>query len=278
PLSDPTLAYCPVGGLYALAHLRGPAGVEFYLQFNPLVAIRAPDCLGLGLVDRFVPERLLGDWLRQVRSALPPGMDMGTTAAAQRLREAALMGDKQWPGCSIVDCWKSEIELCFADMHSIEQMLDRLEQLDKPWAQATAGYVRSLPPLLAKIMYRALRMGKQLDREQCSELEVLVASNWSRSSDARQLQSYQMTGKEASWEYPTLASVTDDVLDGYFAAPSDADAMQERAASPLANESRRQDVDTCSIHCYKSPWRAIDANIDYAALDAMRPKCPYFHG
>ncbi|KAI8058054.1 hypothetical protein BDF22DRAFT_20024 [Syncephalis plumigaleata] len=73
PLSDESLTYWPVNGLYTLTHLNRVAGIGLYLQFNPQVTLRTPDCLSLGLIDRFVPEKFLGDWLRQLRSTFPVG-------------------------------------------------------------------------------------------------------------------------------------------------------------------------------------------------------------
>jgi hypothetical protein len=113
-LSDKSLTYWPVSGLYTLTHLNGFADIGLYLQFNPQVSLRAPDCLSIGLIDRFVPDKFLGDWLRQLRSTLPVDKEMDTTTTARQLKEMTQSGDKQWPGCSVIDCWESEIQQCFA--------------------------------------------------------------------------------------------------------------------------------------------------------------------
>jgi hypothetical protein len=85
-----------------------------------------------------------------------------------------------------------------------------------------------------------------------------------------------MTGEETVWEYATLSSVTDKVLDEYFSS-SNAEPNIDKQDVTIV-ESSRQDVKTLTVHCYKSPWRHIDASIDYAAFDALRPRCPYFQG
>ncbi|KAI9593950.1 hypothetical protein BDF19DRAFT_142160 [Syncephalis fuscata] len=198
--TDETLVYSPVFGLYTLTHLHGPVGIEFYLQFNPSVRLRAPDCLLLGLVDRFVPEKYLGDWLRRLRAAFPLGSKVGA-ATAQQLQEAVLTGDKHWPGCGVIDCWKAEIEHCFGETTSLEQMLDRVGQLSKPWALATIDYVRSLPPLLAKIMYEAIQQGKLLNWHECNQLESVIAANWSQSTDAHRLSAFQTTRIQPTWNH-----------------------------------------------------------------------------
>ncbi|KAI8058055.1 hypothetical protein BDF22DRAFT_663513 [Syncephalis plumigaleata] len=103
-----------------------------------------------------------------------------------------LSGDKQWPGCSVIECWESEIQQCFEDTTSVEQMLEKLEQQGKPWMQATVKYIHSLPPLLVKIMYRAIREASQLNWQRCNELELLIARNWSKSIDAHRLRNLQV--------------------------------------------------------------------------------------
>ncbi|RKP07785.1 hypothetical protein THASP1DRAFT_24118 [Thamnocephalis sphaerospora] len=181
PRSDVTLATVPVSGLYTLSNLRGPQGVAYYLMFNPTLRLRAPDLLDLGLVDRFVPELRIGDWLRAVRTFVSDP-DISVEAV-----QTAALHERGWPGCGVVGCWKDEIESCFGKATSAEDMLERLEKLDKPWTRETVQYIRSLPPLLVRLLFEAIRRAKDMDKAACARLEQATNIRWAATKDADSL-------------------------------------------------------------------------------------------
>ncbi|KAG9325295.1 hypothetical protein KVV02_000043 [Mortierella alpina] len=168
----------PFAGLYLLARIQSharvdtsarplPKGVGHYLAFCPDYLLRGPDLRKLGLADFFVSSSKKKDIEEAVLSVA--GCPPPHTTQAIRM---ALNAEVVYPGPAKIDVWRSEIQECFGDARSIDDIVVNLEKYDNSWSKSIRAYISSLDPLFAKLLFRAISVSTELGTfKDCIRLE-----------------------------------------------------------------------------------------------------------
>ncbi|HTI67378.1 MAG TPA: enoyl-CoA hydratase/isomerase family protein [Caulobacteraceae bacterium] len=192
-----------VGMGWRLPRLPGHAGLWFALTG---ARIGPADALLLGLATDYVPSARLGDL--KAAFARDPGM------VEERLTE--LEGDAAEPPIGLV---RDEIDRLFGQP-TLEAVVAALEAEASPWALDQLAALRSASPTTLKVGFRLLRDGARLDRlEDEMALEYAIATRLAVGHDFPEGVRALLVDKDKAprWDPPTLAAVTDTMIDGLFA-------------------------------------------------------------
>ncbi|KAF9575859.1 hypothetical protein EC968_001242 [Mortierella alpina] len=175
----------PFAGLYLLSriqsHARGdtsarplPKGVGHYLAFCPDYLLRGPDLRKLGLADFFVSSSKKKDIEEAILSVA--GCPPPHTAQAICM---ALNAEVVYPGPAKIDVWRSEIQECFGDAKSVDEIIVNLEKYDNNWSKSIRRYISSLDPFFAKLLFRAISVAVDLcSFKDCIRLEYSLTQKY----------------------------------------------------------------------------------------------------
>jgi enoyl-CoA hydratase len=134
---------------------------------------------------------------------------------------AAVSGD---PGTPPLAARRAAIDRCFAP-GTVEGVLDALareaaeEGADGEWAAETRAGLLKKSPTSLKITLRQLILGEGYDIEAALALEYRLTQHFMQGHDFYEGVRAALIDKDQSprWDPPTLAEVTDSIIDGYFA-------------------------------------------------------------
>jgi enoyl-CoA hydratase len=134
---------------------------------------------------------------------------------------AAVSGD---PGTPPLAARRAAIDRCFAP-ETVEAVLDALareaaeEGADSDWAAETRAGLLKKSPTSLKITLRQLILGEGYDIEAALALEYRLTQHFMQGHDFYEGVRAALIDKDQSprWDPPTLAEVTDSIIDGYFA-------------------------------------------------------------
>jgi enoyl-CoA hydratase len=134
---------------------------------------------------------------------------------------AAVTGD---PGTPPLAARRAAIDRCFAP-GTVEGVLDALareaaeEGADGEWAAETRAGLLKKSPTSLKITLRQLILGEGYDIEAALALEYRLTQHFMQGHDFYEGVRAALIDKDQSprWDPPTLAEVTDPIIDGYFA-------------------------------------------------------------
>jgi enoyl-CoA hydratase len=143
--------------------------------------------------------------------------------------DAALAAASADPGVAVVQDMMPAIDRCFS-AGNVEDILARLDSEAgqfADWARATADTLRAKSPTSLKIALRQMRLGATLDFEDCMRMEFRIVSRLIRGSDFYEGVRAVIIDKDDNprWQPDSLAAVTDDGIDAYF-APLPGDELQ----------------------------------------------------
>jgi enoyl-CoA hydratase len=134
---------------------------------------------------------------------------------------AAVTGD---PGTPPLAARRAAIDRCFAP-ETVEAVLDALAReaaaggADSDWAAETRAGLLKKSPTSLKITLRQLILGEGYDIEAALALEYRLTQHFMQGHDFYEGVRAALIDKDQSprWDPPTLAEVTDSIIDGYFA-------------------------------------------------------------
>ncbi|MFN0071322.1 MAG: enoyl-CoA hydratase/isomerase family protein [Chloroflexota bacterium] len=195
-----------VGGTYLLSRAPGQLGLHVALTGAP---ISAADALLCGLADSYVPSDYLGDLFRALQEEAP-----GTAIASHAVTPPAsqLQGQRAW------------IDQCY-DADSVEEILARLEAYGGEAALA-ASVIQQKSPTSLKVTLRAIRSAERMPNlETVLDQEYRLARASLHAHDLAEGIRAQIIEKDRNprWFPATLAEVTDEAVDAYFAPLGDAE-------------------------------------------------------
>ncbi|KAI8388814.1 uncharacterized protein BYT42DRAFT_492412 [Radiomyces spectabilis] len=219
-----------------------PEGVELYLALAPpsLARLRAPELLGLGLADVFVPENKLYEIFENVKrmAVCPPPHTVRAVQLALTIHHA-------YPGPDRLRVWKDEIESVFGAVDSFEKLVNKLKSVDSRWSRTILDHWRTLPPALLKATFMAVQKAKTMEPNQVLELEHTLNAKWRQSQDYyRWLDdntTNTWTGDLESTDETAVDSYFDDLLlpecDGQvYVAPEDPDQDTSGMVCPVTGK------------------------------------------
>lgn len=171
-------------GLYLLSQIQSaaasevrplPKGVGHYLVFCPDYILRGPDLKKLGLADFFISSSKKKDIEEAILSVA--GCPPPHTTQAIRM---ALNAEVVYPGPAKIDVWKSEIQECFGEVNSVEDIVSNLERYNNSWSKSIREYIASLDPVMAKLLFKGIVDASKLESfREVAQLEYRLSQRYS---------------------------------------------------------------------------------------------------
>jgi enoyl-CoA hydratase len=193
--------YPDVGGSFFLSRLPGETGTYLALAG---ARIATTDMLALGLATHFVPS----DRTDQLAPRLAQGQtpDAAMQELAQVPAEAASLA-----------AHRREIDGIFSGS-SVEAIIANL-QAGSVWASGVAQTLAFRSPTSLKLTLKALREAKKLDFDGCMRMEYRLTLGLLRGHDLYEGVRALLIDRDQQphWEPDSLAGVTDEQIDAYFA-------------------------------------------------------------
>lgn len=213
-MPEVAIGYFPdVGGSHFLSRLPGELGT--YLGVTG-VQIRTADALYAGLADWYLPSDQFAELdrcLDEMSWKVHPGEALRTLLAT--------LASNRMPGAEL-KALHPAIEAHFGqpDVPAIRASLQaekRPEYLD--WAEETIRVLDSRSPLACCLTLELLRRGRELSLGECFDLELHLDRQWFASGDIMEGVRALLVDKDKAprWNPPTLAEVTPERVQAYFA-------------------------------------------------------------
>ncbi|KAI8366344.1 hypothetical protein EDC96DRAFT_608050 [Choanephora cucurbitarum] len=172
--------------LFSMARTRSkqplPAGFDLYLSLAAPnhSRLRGPELLRLGLADVFVPEAKLGDAIDIAKKlAVCPAPD---TSAAIQLAMAIY---HTYAGPNRFSVWEKSIETVFGDPKTFDDLENRLRQINNHWSKAILAHWQTLPPVLLRVIFRAVKETSSMDPVEVLNFENTLNAKWRQTEDYR---------------------------------------------------------------------------------------------
>ncbi|OBZ88542.1 3-hydroxyisobutyryl-CoA hydrolase, mitochondrial [Choanephora cucurbitarum] len=172
--------------LFSMARTRSkhplPAGFDLYLSLAAPnhSRLRGPELLRLGLADVFVPEAKLGDAIDIAKKlAVCPAPD---TSAAIQLAMAIY---HTYAGPNRFSVWEKSIETVFGDPNTFDDLEIRLRQTNNNWSKAILAHWQTLPPVLLRVIFRAVKEASRMDAIEVLNFENKLNAKWRQTEDYR---------------------------------------------------------------------------------------------
>ncbi|MCX6497494.1 MAG: enoyl-CoA hydratase/isomerase family protein [Arthrobacter sp.] len=211
-MPETTIGFVPdVGGTLLLSRSPGETGTHAALTGAHLTGA---DALFLGLADTFVPA----DCLPELAAALESEpVDAAVARFAEPAPSSVLAAQQDW------------IDACYAS-DDAEEILRRLQAFDQETsgnavgeAADAAGTIAAKSPTAVKVALASLRRVRGLSLAEALEQEYRVGLRFLTGPDFREGIRAQVVDKDRTphWRPATLAQVSDDDVEAYFAPLGD---------------------------------------------------------
>lgn len=221
------IGYFPdVGGSYFLSRLRGETGA--YLGVTG-TQVRAADALYTGLADFCLGTELLSELDRTLNTQTwsdAPGEDF--TTILKQFASTSLPGSE-------IKAIQPAIDRHFAH----DSLLDiraslATEECDAymDWAQKTLSVLETRSPLAMSVTLEMIRRGRELNLEQCFELELHLDRQWFAKGDIVEGVRALIIDKDKSprWNPPTLDELSSGQVARFFEGFAPSSASMRRQA------------------------------------------------
>jgi enoyl-CoA hydratase len=199
-----------VGGTYLLSRAPGGLGLHAGLSGVPFAGA---DAIALGFADHYVPHESLDAFIAAI---IADGVDAAITAFATDPPPSHLLAQRHW----VDECYAGE---------TIADIVAALRDHDEDEAQKAANLIASRSPIAASVALASVRRAAGLDTlEDVLVQEYRVSSASLDSHDLVEGIRAQIVDKDRNptWNPPSLAAVTDEDVEQYF-APADPDLTFE---------------------------------------------------
>lgn len=198
-----------VGSTWFLPRFPGQMGM--YLALTG-ARLKAADCLFVDYGTHFVP----GEKTAELKTALAEAdYGDGLKSTVNRVLKT-FSGD---PGRAPLYEHRAEIDRCFA-ADSVEGILAELENYGSSWAGQTARTIRTMSPIMTKVTFRQLRMGRDISYEDAARLEYLIVQTVLTQPEFYEGVRSVLVERDGTpnWQPASLDAVQDTGVDLYFSA------------------------------------------------------------
>jgi len=200
---------------------RCPGWIGRYLGLTG-ARLGADDTLYCGFATHYVPH----DRVAELVAAL--GGAVGKTGGERARIDAVLAGFAENPGSAPLQALRPAIDRCFAG-DSVEAVLDALGAevaaggVDAGWPAETRAGLLTKSPTSLKLTLRQLTIGRDYDLEAALTLEYRMTQHVMAGRDFYEGVRAALIDKDQAprWQPATLAEVSDDMIDAYFAPIGD---------------------------------------------------------
>ncbi|KAJ2961658.1 hypothetical protein NQZ79_g3101 [Umbelopsis isabellina] len=187
-----SLSHAPIPPLYVLNGIQKavnskvarapPRGSALYVALAPpeLILLRGPELLRLGLADYFVPDAKYVDTMKEMRNNAPCPAPHTVEAV-----KVVLEMNKAYAGPDKIGVWEKEIETVFGNCQNSQDLLDKLDEMEKPWSRTIAQHLRQQSPTLLEMVIQAVKLVTEhtMSLEECVNLEDRLNAIWRTTSD-----------------------------------------------------------------------------------------------
>jgi enoyl-CoA hydratase len=190
-----------VGGSYFLPRLPGETGM--YLALTG-ARLKSADMAYTGIATHGIAASAWNSLIERLADGMPVDRALadGTTSSG-----VAPLAER-----------RAIIDRCFAE-RSVEEVLAALDRERDDWAASVASSIRTKSPTSLKISLRELREGRQRAFDDCMRMEFRMVSRVMEGSDF--FEGVRATiiekDKTPAWRPATLAAVSNDDVNAYFA-------------------------------------------------------------
>ena len=200
---------------------RCPGWIGRYLGLTG-ARLGADDTLYCGFATHYVPH----DRVAELVAAL--GGAVGKTGGERARIDAVLAGFAENPGSAPLQALRPAIDRCFAG-DSVDAVLDALGAeaaaggADAGWPAETRAGLLTKSPTSLKLTLRQLTIGRDYDLEAALTLEYRMTQHVMAGRDFYEGVRAALIDKDQAprWQPATLAEVSDDMIDAYFAPIGD---------------------------------------------------------
>ena len=200
---------------------RCPGWIGRYLGLTG-ARLGADDTLYCGFATHYVPH----DRVAELVAAL--GGAVGKTGGERARIDAVLAGFAENPGSAPLQALRPAIDRCFAG-DSVDAVLDALGAEaaaggpDAGWPAETRAGLLTKSPTSLKLTLRQLMIGRDYDLEAALTLEYRMTQHVMAGRDFYEGVRAALIDKDQAprWQPATLAQVSDDMIDAYFAPIGD---------------------------------------------------------
>lgn len=202
-----------VGGTYFLP--RCPGGIGMYLALTGS-RLKVADALYARIVTHHVPADRMADLTDALCDARDP--------------TAAIVSFAVDPGRPPLLENRDALDRCFS-ADSVEDVLSGLAAEQSDWATALADVIQSKSPTSTKIAFRQIREGAKCEFEECMRIEYRMVSRVFEAHDFFEGIRAVVIDKDQAphWQPVSLAEVSTEIVDAYFAPLADELALSEPA-------------------------------------------------
>lgn len=186
-----------VGALFWLARCPGEFGTHLALTG---ARIDGPTAIAVGMADRFLPT----EQIASLEAALSTG-----TAGLQDFRWPKIPAAAEIPG------W---IDECYGG-DSVLEIIGRLSAHADPEANSAAALIGTMSPTSLAVTLAALRRAATLDIAAVLAQDLVLTGHFVRVHDLVEGIRAALIDKDRTphWDPPTLAAVTPDAVEAFFA-------------------------------------------------------------
>ncbi|KAG2185073.1 hypothetical protein INT43_000986 [Umbelopsis isabellina] len=252
-----SLSHAPIPPLYVLNGIQKaanskaarvpPRGSALYVALAPpeLILLRGPELLRLGLADYFVPDAKYVDTLKEMRNNAPCPAPHTLEAV-----KVVLEMNKAYAGPDKIGVWEKEIEKVFDGCQNSQDLLDKLDEMEKPWSRTIAHHLRQQSPTLLEMVIQAVKLVTEhsISLEECLDLEDRLNAIWRTTSDYKTFASRDTSTDmgDLSWS-PLDSTVIDNLESLKKPAFSQEDISQFHwSPEPSAANAENTDSDAAS--------------------------------
>ncbi|ORX92944.1 hypothetical protein K493DRAFT_338544 [Basidiobolus meristosporus CBS 931.73] len=300
----------PLAGLYLLSRFgrvddtkiqptaaakQMPNGVALYIALCPDFVIRGPDIIKLLLGDCFIPSGKSQELLESIKAVAgcPPPY-------TKQAIKVTYYPQNTYPGPSLIEVWRDEIEDCFSNVDGVEDIISRLGKYSNEWAKNIAAYLKSQSPTLLKVIFRAVLDAKSLSFEECLKLEYRVAIKFRNTPDYKTLKTQLSEQDPKVWSPASLEETSKEYVDTFFTPLTEAEgeeldleyvdqvdaneeeeseSEQEHEVSLVENKIGQSIMSQCPVTglVFTKPSTIADANPSDPAQDEGA-QCPFLNG
>ncbi|MDR7081859.1 enoyl-CoA hydratase [Arthrobacter ginsengisoli] len=210
-MPETTIGFVPdVGGTLLLSRSPGESGTHAALTGAHL---SGSDALFLGLADHFVPSAKLAELAEALESEAP---DAAVARFAEEEPPSVLAAQQEW------------IDACYSS-DDAEEIVRRLRTAGGEASEA-ADTIEAKSPTAVKVALASLRRARGLSLEEALEQEYRVGLRFLAGPDFREGIRAQVVDKDRNphWQPATLAEVSRDNVESYFAPLGDRELILSR--------------------------------------------------
>lgn len=216
-MPETSIGFFPdVGGSYFLPRCPGQTGI--YLGLTG-ARIKSADAAYLDLITHYVPTE-----------RMPELIDCITTnflgANATQVIENLIHTAAHPAGDAELAAHRNDIDYCFKQ-DGMEEILNALTQRDTEWCSNVKKTLLTKSPTSLKVTLRELRNGKQLNFDQCLQMEYRMVQRFLTGHDFYEGVRAVLVDKDQTpkWQPAELSTVTKEMVDAYFAPLQDKDEL-----------------------------------------------------